>query len=185
MRDTRHEIIHFWFEETEPQLWFQENPQFDERIRDRFSVTYDMAKDGLCNHWGMDVDGSLALCLVLDQFPRHLFRGTAKEFETDERALLVAKHAISKGFDQLMPHEKRFFLYIPFEHSELLTDQKKNLDLFKSMEEENPLAYRTAKRRYGVIEKFGRFPDRNKTLGRSSTPQEEEYLTQFAHFQTR
>jgi uncharacterized protein (DUF924 family) len=176
MRDTRHEIIHFWFEETEPQLWFQNNPQFDERIRDRFQVTYDMAKDGLCNNWGTDADGSLALCLVLDQFPRHLYRGAAAEFATDERALLVAKQAISKGFDQVMSHEKKFFLYIPFEHSERFSDQKRNLELFKSMENENPLAYRTALRRYEVIEKFGRFPQRNKALGRDTTPEEQAWL---------
>ncbi len=176
MRDTKHEIIHFWFEETEPQLWFQNNPQFDDRIRDRFPVIYDMAKDGLCNNWAVDADGALALCLVLDQFPRHLFRGTAAEFATDEQAILVAKQAISKGFDQLMPHEKRFFFYICYEHSERLSDHRRNLELFKSMTEENPVAYRTALRRYGVIERFGRYPQRNKALGRLSTPEEEEWL---------
>lgn len=185
MRDTRHEIVHFWFEETDPQLWFQQNTSFDAIIRDRFQVTYDMAKDGLCNNWAVDAEGALALCLVLDQFPRRLYRGTAAEFETDERALLVAKQAVSKGFDQVLPHEKRFFIYLPFEHSEMLTDQKRNLELFKKMEEENPLAYRTAQRRYAVIEKFGRYPDRNKALGRPSTPEEEEYLREFASFQTK
>ena len=185
MRDTRHEIIHFWFEETEPQLWFQQNPSFDAIIRDRFSVIYDMAKDGLCNNWATDAEGSLALCLVLDQFPRRLYRGSAAEFETDEKALLVAKQAVSKGFDQVLPHEKRFFMYLPFEHSELLTDHKKNLQLFKSMEGENPVAYLTAQRRYEVIEKYGRYPDRNKALGRESTPAEEEYLEQFSSFQKK
>jgi uncharacterized protein (DUF924 family) len=176
MRDTRHEIIHFWFEETEPQLWFQRNDQFDARIRDRFSIIYDMAKDGLCNNWATDAEGSLALCLVLDQFPRKLFHGTAAEFETDERALLISKQAVSKGFDQVLTHERRFFLYIPYERSERLSDQKKNLELFKSMEHENPVAYRTALRRYDVIDKFGRFPQRNKVLGRESTPDEIEWL---------
>ena len=185
MRDTRHEIVHFWFEETEPQLWFQRNDSFDAIIRDRFSVIYDMAKDGLCNNWATDAEGALALCLVLDQFPRRLYRGAAAEFETDEQALLVAKQAVSKGFDQVLPHEKRFFMYIPFEHSERLSDHKKNLQLFKSMEKENPVAYRTAQRRHDVIDQFGRYPDRNAALGRQSTPDEEKYLEQFSSFQKK
>ncbi|MCC7305700.1 MAG: DUF924 domain-containing protein, partial [Alphaproteobacteria bacterium] len=109
-------------------------------------------------------------------FPRKIFRGTAAEFETDEKALLVAKQAVKKGFDQLLTPEKRFFLYIPFEYSERLSDHKKNLELFQSMEEENPVAYRTAQQRYAVIEKFGRYPLRNKILGRESTPEEEMWL---------
>ena len=141
MRDTRQEITHFWFEETEPRLWFQRSDEFDSIIKDRFAMTYNMAKDGLCNGWNVDADGCLALCLLLDQFPRRMFRGTAAEFETDERALLIAKQAISKGFDQVLSPEKRFFLYIPFEHSERLSDQKKNLELFKSMQDENPVAH--------------------------------------------
>jgi uncharacterized protein (DUF924 family) len=176
LRDTRQEIIHFWFEETEPRLWFQRSDEFDSIIKDRFAMTYNMAKDGLCNGWNVDADGCLALCLLLDQFPRRMFRGTAAEFETDERALLIAKQAISKGFDQVLTPEKRFFLYIPFEHSERLSDQKKNLELFKSMQEENPVAYFVAQQRYAVIEKYGRYPERNAALGRENTPEEKAYL---------
>lgn len=176
MRDTRQEITHFWFEETEPRLWFQRSDEFDSIIKDRFAMTYNMAKDGLCNSWNIDADGCLALCLLLDQFPRRMFRGTAAEFETDERALLIAKQAVSKGFDQILSPEKRFFLYIPFEHSERLSDQKKNLDLFKSMQDENPVAYFVAQQRYAVIEKHGRYPERNAALGRENTPEEKAYL---------
>lgn len=174
------EIIHFWFEETQPQLWFQQNDDFAAILRDRFGVTYDMAKDGLCNNWAVDVDGCLALCLLLDQFPRKLFKGTAGEFETDERALLIAKQAVSKGFDQLLTPVKRFFLYIPFEHSERFSDHKRNLQLFKSMEEDNPVAYNVAQRRFAVIEKYGRYPERNKALGRENTPEEKVYLNELA-----
>jgi uncharacterized protein (DUF924 family) len=182
MRDTKQEIVHFWFEETEPQLWFQKNEQFDARIRDRFAVTYAMAKDGLSNHWATDEDGALALCVVLDQFPRRMFRDTAAAFETDERALLIAKQAVNKGFDKLMRHEKRFFLYMPFEHSENINDQKRNLQLFKAMEKENPLAYAHALRKYAAIEKFGRFPERNAALGRDTTPEEQAYLDTYGGF---
>lgn len=176
MRDAKQEVLHFWFNETEPQLWFQDNPQFDAIIRERFRVTYDMAREGLSNHWAGDAEGALALCLVLSEFPRHMFRGTAEAFDTDEKALLIAKQAISRGFDQVFPHEKRFFLYIPFERSEILTDQKRNLELFKSMEEDNPVAYKVAMRRYETIKEFGRFPERNETLGRASAPEEKAYL---------
>ena len=182
MRDTKHEIVHFWFNETEPQLWFQRSDDFDARIKDRFSVNYDMAKDGLSNHWASDAEGALALCLVLDQFPRRMFRGQAAAFETDERALLIAKQAVSRGFDQLLRHEQRFFLYMPFEHSERMSDQKRNLELFKAMEKENPLAYAVAQRRYNTVEKYGRFPERNKALGRDTTPEEQDYLNTLGGF---
>ncbi len=176
MRDTKQEIVYFWFEESEPRMWFQTSESFDAAIRDRFSVIYEMARDGLCQHWASDADGALALCLVLDQFPRRLFRGTAAEFQTDEKALLTAKQAIARGFDKILTPEKRFFMYLPFERSERLSDQKRNLELFRSMENDNPVAYLTAQRRYGIIEKFGRFPQRNKLLGRETTPDEEIWL---------
>jgi uncharacterized protein (DUF924 family) len=176
LRDTKHEIVHFWFEETEPRIWFQRSDEFDGFIKDRFGVIYDMAKDGLCNNWSVDAEGCLALCIVLDQFPRRLFRGTTTEFETDERALLVAKQAISKGFDKLLKPERRFFLYLPFEHSERLSDHKRNLELFKSMQDDNPVAYFVAQQRYAVIEKYNRYPERNAVLKRESTPEEKAYL---------
>ena len=93
-----------------------------------------------------------------------------------ERALLVAKQAVSKGFDKLLKPEKRFFLYIPYEHSERLSDHKKNLELFKSMQDENPVAYFVAQQRYAVIEKYGRYPERNAALRRENTPEEKAYL---------
>jgi len=176
MKDSRQEILHFWFEESDPFSWFQISDKFDEQIRERFKVAYEMAKDGLSNHWADDADGALALCLTLSQFPRRIYRGTAQAYESDDRALIIAKQAISRGFDQLMPHEKRFYFYMPIENSENLTDQKRNLDLFKAMQGENPIAYTVAERRFKTIEKFGRFPERNKALGRESTPEELEYL---------
>ncbi|MGB4056523.1 MAG: DUF924 family protein, partial [Alphaproteobacteria bacterium] len=176
MRDTRHEILHFWFEETDPRLWFVRSDEFDSRIKKDYASTYEMAKDGLCNNWTGDADGCLALCIVLDQFPRRLFRGTAQEFETDDRSLLVAKQAVAKNFDKLLNPSKRFFLYIPFERSEKLSDHKRNLELFKSMEKDNPVAYHVALRRFAVIEKFGRYPERNKALDRESTPEEKANL---------
>lgn len=176
MRDTKQEIVHFWFEETEPHLRFQQSPEFDALVKERYAMTHEMAADGLCNNWADDAEGALALCLLLDQFPRRMYRGTAAAYATDEKALLIAKQAIHKGFDQVLVHEKRFYIYLPFEHSEVMTDQKRNLELFKSMQHENPVAYNVAQKRYAVFEKFGRFPDRNKALGRDSSEEELEYL---------
>lgn len=176
MRDTQQEILHFWFEELDSQQWFQQSDSVDEEIRERFAVTYDMASDGLCNHWSVDAHGSLALILVLDQFSRHIFRNSPKSFESDERALLIAKQALQKDFDQRVSSEKRSFLYLPFQHSEALVDQKKSVELFAAMAEENPEGHLFAKRHLVPIEKFGRFPHRNKILGRESTEEEIEFL---------
>lgn len=176
MRNTRKEIIHFWFEESQPQQWFQKNDSYDREIKERFSVAYDMAREGLCDHWTVEAEGSLAFCILLDQFPRNMFRGSPKAFETDAMALDVAKAAIEKGFDKVLPVIKRRFLYLPFEHSESIEDQKRCVALFEQIKEEDPLAYDYAVRHLEVIEKYGRFPHRNKILGRQNTPEEEEYL---------
>jgi uncharacterized protein (DUF924 family) len=176
MRDTKQEVLRFWFEETAPAQWFQKNDVFDDEVRERFHVTYDMAAKDLCGDWSKDAEGVLALCIVLDQFPRNMFRGTPKAYATDEKALLIAKAAINKGFDQLMVPVKRRFLYLPFEHSENLNDQKRSVTLFESMKDSDPLGYEYALKHYEVIDKFGRFPHRNAVLGRESTDEELKYL---------
>lgn len=176
MRDTKQEVIKFWFEETQPQQWFQKNPDFDAHIKERFKTSYEMARDGLCSDWTKDAPGCLALCLVLDQFPRNMFRGTPASFATDEQALLVSKQALHRGYDQVLSPIKRRFLYLPFEHSENLADQKKSVSLFETMKDDDPLGYDYAVRHKDVIERFGRFPHRNAILGRESTPEEIEFL---------
>ncbi len=177
MRDTKQEVLKFWFEETAPAQWFQKNDTFDDEVRERFHVTYDMAAKDLCAEWARDADGVLSLCLVLDQFPRNMFRGTPKSYATDEKALLIAKAAISRGLDQILSPLKRRFVYLPFEHSENLNDQKRSVKLFESMKEADPLGYEYALKHYEVIEKFGRFPHRNAVLGRDSTAEELKYLS--------
>lgn len=176
MRDSKYEILHFWFEETAPQQWFQKSDEFDRFIIDRFSVTYEMAKDGLCDSWNVDAEGCLALTIILDQFPRHMFRGSPRSFESDQRALLIVKQAVHKGFDQILEPVKRGFLYLPFQHSEDLRDQKRSVELYTAMKDENPAGYMYALRHYDAIEKFGRFPHRNAVLNRESTPEEEQFL---------
>jgi len=176
MKNSQHEVLHFWFEELDPQQWFQQSDVVDTEILERFGVTHDMAIEGLSNHWADEPDGALALIIVLDQFPRHMFRGTPKSFASDERALLIAKEAVHKGFDQVLEPVKRGFLYLPFQHSEMLTDQKRSLELFGAMADDNPAGDMYAKRHYVPIEKFGRFPHRNEILGRESTEEEIEFL---------
>ncbi|PCJ97497.1 MAG: hypothetical protein COA45_09520 [Zetaproteobacteria bacterium] len=176
MRDTKQEVLKFWFEEILPQQWFQKNESFDSDIKERFMVTYDMARKGLCADWARDAEGVLALCLVLDQFPRNMFRDTAKAFKTDDKILLIVKGALHKGFDQLLSPVKRRFIYIPFMHSENVIEQRRCVSLFEAMKEDDPLSYDYALKHLEVIEKFGRFAHRNKILGRESSEEELEYL---------
>jgi uncharacterized protein (DUF924 family) len=178
MRDSKAEILHFWFEEAEPRQWFQKNADFDAQIAERFLSVYKLARDGLCDSWRQDAEGSLALCIALDQFPRNMFRDSPEAFATDEKALLVAKNAVAKGFDQALPVQKRRFLYLPYEHSEDMADQKKSVEFFARIQAEDPVGYDYALRHFKVIEQFGRFPHRNKALGRENTPEEDEYLKQ-------
>lgn len=178
MRDTKAEILHFWFEETDPRQWFQKNEEFDARIRERFLTSYKLAADGLCDSWGQETDGALALCILLDQFPRNMFREHKDAFATDGKALLAAKFAVARGFDQMVPVIRRRFFYLPYEHSEDLADQRKCVSLFEKIKGEDPLGYDYALRHLEVIERFGRFPHRNKVLGRENTAEEDEYLAQ-------
>lgn len=176
MRNSQQEILGFWFEEISPSLWFQNNPEFSATLKDRFFLAYEMARDGLCSGWKSDAKGCLALCVLLDQFPRIMFRDAREAFATDDKALLTAKHAVSKGFDQLVTPAKRRFLYLPYQHSEKLVDQRKSVEFFTKMERDDPLGKEYALRNLAVIEEFGRFPQRNAILGRENTPQEAEYL---------
>lgn len=176
MKDSQQDVLDFWFVETVPAQWFQKNDVFDDMIRERFMSIYDMAKAGLCDAWKKDADGCLALCVVLDQFPRNMFRNDPKAFATDVLALEIAGYAIKKGFDQVLVPLKRRFLYLPFEHSEKLDDQLVNVELFGSMQYDDPMGYEYALRHLRVIEQFGRFPHRNSILGRQSTPAEQAYL---------
>ena len=176
MKDARQDILKFWFEETQPPQWFQVSPEFDDAIRVRFIDAYEKAFMGIFDDWKKNEDGCLALCLLLDQFPRNMFRGKPKSFASDGKALVVSKFAIAKGFDQVLSPIKRRFLYLPFEHSENLNDQRRCVELFEKMKKDDPLGYDYALRHLKVIETYGRFPHRNVILGRMNTPEEEEYL---------
>ena len=178
MKDLQKDILDFWFQETQPAQWFQVNEEFDQTVCDRFMEAYESAKAGQFDDWKNNADGALALCILLDQMPRNMFRGTPQAFATDNKALVISKFAISKGLDLVLTAQKRRFLYLPFEHSENINDQRRSVELFEKTKDDDPLGYDYAVRHLRVIEKYGRFPHRNKILGRDNTPEEEEYLAQ-------
>ncbi len=178
MRDTKQDILSFWFAECHPQQWFGLDPQFDDEIAQRFLLNYEMACDGLNDQWAADASGCLALCLLLDQFPRHMFRATSRMFATDMEAVAIAKHALLKGFDLELPPEQRLFLYMPFTHSEKASDQKRSITLFEGLAEHDPRRYEVVQKRFEVFSRFGRFPQRNAVLGRQSSKEELLYLAE-------
>ncbi len=172
------DVLAFWFAPANQARWFVKDPAFDEEIRRRFEPVHESAAAGRLASWQNMPEGSLALVLCLDQFPRNLYRGTPRAFATDARARSVADWAVDRGFDvHFKDEEKRMFFYLPFMHSEDLDDQHRAVELSRTRcRGEQPLRSAVAHRE--VIERFGRFPHRNAVLGRPSTPAEEEYLKQ-------
>jgi uncharacterized protein (DUF924 family) len=170
------DIVHFWFRELSSKDWYRAPAHVDAAITERFGDTYEALKDGVPADWLESAEGFLAAILVLDQFPRNMFRGAPQAFATDDKALSLSKRAIAEGFDMQLPPEKRCFIYIPFQHSEDLADQKRSLELFTALG--NPENLDFAERHEAIIARFGRFPHRNATLGRDSTPEEEAFLQQ-------
>jgi uncharacterized protein (DUF924 family) len=180
-------VLEFWFgndfRHTEPQpqkKWFEKDAVFDQTVREWFLGTYEQAVAARLTDWMETAAGALALTIVLDQFPRNMFRGTAKAFASDGQALMVANHALDRDFDQDLPPVMRIFFYLPFEHSENLVNQNRCVQLLKPFSTDPQLGryYEYALKHQAVIEQFGRFPHRNLILGRSSTPAETEFLKQ-------
>jgi len=180
-------ILGFWFgHPDEPDygkqkaIWFHKKPEFDAELKQRFLEDYQKAAAGNLDDWLNAADTSLALILLLDQFPRNMFRNTPQAFATDNKALAAAKHAVAQGYDcQLLPVQ-RWFIYLPFEHSENLADQRLCVQLFQQLNHdvESAGVLKFAMSHMKIIERFGRFPHRNQILGRVSTPEEEEFLQQ-------
>lgn len=188
-RETRlskaEEVLAFWFgREGDPgygerrDVWFAKDEDFDREVRERFADDYERAAEGDLDHWEDAPRSSLALILLLDQVPRNLFRGDPRSFATDDKALSAARRALERGFDGELEKVMRWFVYLPFEHSENLEDQHRSVGLFRSLGDDPDSAYVTdyALRHGEVVERFGRFPHRNEVLGRPSTPEEVEFL---------
>lgn len=187
MMSSVQEILDFWFGKPnqpdygqERKAWFSKNPEFDQEVRSRFLEDYQLSAAGQLEDWKKTPQGCLALILLLDQFPRNIFRGQPQAFATDSQALAVAKHTVDQGFDQELLPVQRWFIYIPYEHSENLADQQRCLQLFSTLQDD-PKSTSTinyAYQHFQVIERFGRFPHRNQILGRETTPEEAEFLQQ-------
>jgi len=167
------EVVSFW-REAGPQRWFEKDASFDAEIRRRFLEAHEAAAAGKLVAWEADAQGALALTILLDQFPRNMFRGDARAFASDPLALAAAARAIMHGFDSQVPEEMRGFFYLPFEHSENLADQEHGLALYRASGDADGLKW--AELHADIIRRFGRFPHRNAALGRVTTPQEQTFL---------
>jgi len=171
--ETPAEVIAFW-REAGPERWFEKNEVFDEAVRARFLALHERAAAGELKDWENSAEGTLALLLLFDQFPRNMFRGTARAFATDELARAIAASALLKGFDAQVPSDLRTFLYLPFEHSEDMADQERGLALYTASGDQDDLKW--AQIHADIIRRFGRFPHRNAALGRGTTPEEQAFL---------
>ena len=169
---TPEDVLSFW-RAAGPDKWFTKNAAFDAAIRERFLATYEAAAAGKLADWERTAEGALALLIVLDQFPRNMFRGDARTYAADPLARQVANRALKRGYDQDVPDELRGFFFLPFMHSEDLVDQERCVQLYREAES-GDLKY--AEQHRDIIRRFGRFPHRNAILGRESTPEEIEFL---------
>lgn len=184
MQHVTHAVLAFWFgglddsaADTQQPFWFKSTPETDGEIRTRFAAILEQVKSGDFDDDVKTADDYLATIIVLDQFPRNIHRGTAQAFATDPLARKWARRAIEQGMDQRQPApNRRMFFYLPFEHAENIDDQNEAVRLFEEMGYDDLTGFAKAHR--DLIVSYGRFPHRNAALGRASTSDEEEYLSQ-------
>jgi uncharacterized protein (DUF924 family) len=174
-------ILDFWFGApegpefgTSRDVWFKKDDVFDADIVRRFGDMHAAADAGRYDAWQATPKGSLALIILLDQFPRNMYRGQPASFASDVHARRIARNALAHSFDRGLPPVQRTFVYLPFEHSENIADQRQSLKLFEQLGANQDYA----QRHHDIIARFGRFPHRNVILGRESTPEEIEFLKQ-------
>jgi uncharacterized protein (DUF924 family) len=182
------DVLRFWFAPPgDPEhlrtrdVWFRKDEAFDAQIRERFGPAIDAAIDGRLAGWAATPEGALAQVIVLDQFTRNAFRGTARAFAGDARALAAAQAMVASGVDRSLVGVQRQFVYLPFEHAEDIACQREALRLFAQLEADEPALAglsRWAQAHHDIVERFGRFPHRNAALARTSTPEEIEFLQQ-------
>jgi uncharacterized protein (DUF924 family) len=179
------EVLDFWFgSEDEPgygefrEEWFKKDPEFDRQVRDRFEALYERAAAGGLDEWKVEARSCLALVILLDQFPRNMFRGDPRSYATDRKAQVTAEYAVDHALDRELPEFQRTFLYMPFMHSEDPAHQRRSVELFRRLGGSETDSSRYAVRHMEIVERFGRFPHRNEVLGRQTTPEEAEFLTQ-------
>jgi len=181
------EVLDFWFGRSHsPEFgkvqnkWFKKDADFDAEIVTNFLPQYELAVSGQLDSWQDSPENCLALIILVDQFPRNMFRGTPQAFATDNKALATAEYAVKHNFDRELLTVQKWFMYLPFEHSENLENQQKSVELFRELygEPDSDSVIDFAVRHFKVIERFERFPHRNQILGRETTPEEAEFLKQ-------
>jgi uncharacterized protein (DUF924 family) len=191
MTASKQDILKFWFQEADSKRldfsmkrWFEPNKKFDAEIKSKFFSTIEDALNGKLDDWAATIDGSIALILIYDQFTRNIYRNSATAYTGDCRALEIAKNVITLGHDEELPLLQRLFLYLPFMHAENKMTQEQSVELYKKLVGDSPSSVKKyfseslefAKKHKEVIDKFGRFPHRNKDLGRESTKEEIEFI---------
>ena len=167
------DILAFW-RDAGPARWYERDDAFDAELRRRFLALWQKASAGDLSSWEASDDGALALVIVLDQFPRNMFRGDARTYASDALAREVAHRAIERGVDARIDPDLRQFLYLPFNHSEHLSDQLRCIELTRAAGNAENLKW--AEHHADIVRRFGRFPHRNRLLGRDSTPEEKAFL---------
>jgi len=183
MKSLAPDVLHFWFGEGADygkahKRWFVKDPVFDTEVRTRFLQLH--AQLARRREWLDAPRDCLARIIVLDQFPRHIYRGSAQAFSSDAAALEAAKHMVTKGWDRSLLPVERMFAYLPYEHSESLSDQDRGCELCRELQDspETKDVLRYAQAHRDIVQRFGRFPHRNAALGRTSTAEEIEFLKQ-------
>ncbi len=167
------DVLAFWWD-AGPEKWYERSDAFDQEIRDTFMATYEAAAAGKLDHWADTPSGTLALIILLDQLPRNMFRDDKRAFATDAKALGLARDAVAKDFDRAYCNPARQFFLMPYQHAEDLAVQEHSVDLFRDRCDQEGHYYALV--HMDVIRRFGRFPHRNKVLGRQSTEAEQAFL---------
>jgi len=169
-------VLSFWFEDLLPEDWFVAKDSVDATIRDKFQDVVEKASACELDSWRTNADGALAEIIALDQFSRNVYRNTPRAFAQDPLALALAQEAIGKGYDKALEPKKLSFLYMPFMHSESIMVHERAIELFSAPGLEFNLEFE--KKHKTIIDRFGRYPHRNKILGRESTLEEDKFLTE-------
>ena len=193
MGDRIEDVLDFWFGEVNElgcsspehrQRWWTKSDAFDEALRSQFVGDYEAIVAGDREAWRNTARGALAFIIVLDQFSRNMFRGTPEMFAADELAREVCSEGLDAGFDAELSFDERVFFYLPLEHSEEVADHHRCIELFRALVDGSPEPLEEDAKNYlyfadrhkAIIDRFGRYPHRNETLGRANTPEETEFL---------
>ncbi len=168
------QVLEFWFEDLTPEQWWKPDPTVDEAIRTRFFNLYERLAYGVPSAWLGTAQTRLAAVIVLDQFPRNMFRNSYRAFATDEAALALAATTIDEGMHETLSEREKGFLFMPFQHSEDRDVQARSVELFASLNDADQLKFAESHKQ--IIDRFGRFPHRNDCLGRETTEAEKVFL---------